>query len=135
MPNIKLFQGVFRKLTKLFGTARGQYHIVSLLARAFPNLRSYRTRSIDGSEIVIDLREKNCFEAFIRGTIHHETSEIKILQSLTKEGDIFVDVGANIGIYTSLAKKWVGPKGLVIALEPNPFFVNLLENLLVLTLM
>jgi len=37
-----------------------------------------------------------------------------------KEGDVFVDVGANIGRYTISVAKIVGNKGLVIAVEPYP---------------
>ena len=33
---------------------------------------------------------------------------------------VFVDVGANVGYYTLLATRLVGPAGLVIAFEPNP---------------
>jgi FkbM family methyltransferase len=36
------------------------------------------------------------------------------------EGGTFVDVGANIGLYTLWAARRVGPTGTVIALEPHP---------------
>ncbi len=35
-------------------------------------------------------------------------------------GDVFVDVGANIGTYALDAARRVGPPGRVIAIEPNP---------------
>ena len=35
-------------------------------------------------------------------------------------GGVFVDVGANVGYYTLLAARLVGPTGRVIAFEPNP---------------
>lgn len=35
------------------------------------------------------------------------------------EGDVFVDIGANIGYFTSLAASIVGPRGRVIAIEPG----------------
>lgn len=37
-----------------------------------------------------------------------------------KEGDVFVDVGAHVGKYTVTAAKIVGPRGLVVAIEPHP---------------
>jgi len=37
---------------------------------------------------------------------------------LIKKGDIVVDIGANIGIYTKLFSEYVGPKGLVHSFEP-----------------
>ena len=37
-----------------------------------------------------------------------------------KPGMTVVDIGANIGSYSSLFKDSVGPSGVVIAIEPNP---------------
>jgi SAM-dependent methyltransferase len=36
------------------------------------------------------------------------------------EGSVFVDVGANVGYYTLLASRLVGPGGAVYAVEPIP---------------
>jgi FkbM family methyltransferase len=49
-----------------------------------------------------------------------------ILKSLS-EGDVFIDVGANIGYYSILAGKIVGERGQVIALEPVPNTVKVLD--------
>jgi FkbM family methyltransferase len=35
-------------------------------------------------------------------------------------GDTFIDIGANIGMMTMLAARAVGPRGRIIAFEPNP---------------
>lgn len=43
-----------------------------------------------------------------------------------KKGDVFLDVGANVGIYSLLAAKLVGASGRVIAVEPQP---NVFERL------
>ena len=45
-----------------------------------------------------------------------------------KPGDTFVDVGANIGYFTLLASKFVGDRGHVIAIEPNPGTLQLLRQ-------
>lgn len=42
------------------------------------------------------------------------------LQSLLRPGDIFVDIGANVGYHTMHAAKLVGAGGRVIAFEPQP---------------
>jgi len=44
------------------------------------------------------------------------------------EGDVFVDVGANVGYYTLLASKLVGKSGRVIAVEPVPQTVAILKK-------
>jgi FkbM family methyltransferase len=40
------------------------------------------------------------------------------LRSILKPGDVFLDVGANIGFYTLQAARLVGPDGAVLAFEP-----------------
>ena len=45
--------------------------------------------------------------------------ELRELDQLLKPGDVFIDVGANIGLYTLKAARLVGPEGKVAALEPG----------------
>lgn len=47
-----------------------------------------------------------------------ERSERMFLQRYLQVGDVFVDVGANIGLFTVIAGRCVGPEGAVIAFEP-----------------
>src|SRR5262249_887460 len=54
-----------------------------------------------------------------------------ILEQLAP-GDVFIDVGANIGYYSLLASKLVGEFGLVVAIEPSPTIFNTLKNNLAL---
>jgi FkbM family methyltransferase len=42
------------------------------------------------------------------------------LRRTLSPGDVAIDVGANIGIYTQLLSRWVGPTGLVHSFEPSP---------------
>lgn len=44
--------------------------------------------------------------------------DAKIYEKYIKKGMTVIDVGANIGIYTGLFSKLVGPQGKVIAIEP-----------------
>lgn len=48
------------------------------------------------------------------------------LQRRLKPGDNFIDVGANIGYFSLLAAKCVGPTGHVIAIEASPSVFELL---------
>ncbi|MEU1804904.1 FkbM family methyltransferase [Streptomyces sp. NPDC019937] len=48
------------------------------------------------------------------------------LQRRLRPGDGFVDVGANIGYYSALASRLVGPGGTVVAVEASPTFHQLL---------
>jgi FkbM family methyltransferase len=44
----------------------------------------------------------------------------KALAMLMKAGDVFFDIGANVGFYTILGARLVGPSGKVVAFEPFP---------------
>lgn len=52
----------------------------------------------------------------------------ELTRNLVKPGDTVFDIGANIGYYTILFSKIVGPKGRVIAFEPTHFYRNILDK-------
>jgi FkbM family methyltransferase len=59
-----------------------------------------------------------------------ETSEIVFLNDFLNEGDSFVDIGSNIGLFSLYASGKVGPNGQVIAFEPaSQTYNRLLENI------
>lgn len=56
--------------------------------------------------------------------------EMSFVRDYLRPGDGFVDVGANIGVYTLLAASRVGPQGRVASFEPGPStLVRLRENI------
>jgi len=57
-----------------------------------------------------------------------EPVESSIVANILRQGDSFIDVGANIGYYSMLASKRVGKTGSVISLEPDPDNFALLEK-------
>lgn len=59
-------------------------------------------------------------------------SEILVLSQLIRPGMVVVDVGANVGTHTLAMAGMVGPKGRVVALEPQPFIFRLLSANLVM---
>jgi FkbM family methyltransferase len=60
---------------------------------------------------------ENSRALFITGTF--EPSEMSWLADNLKDDMVFIDVGANIGIYTMFAAKLVGAGGRVLAVEPS----------------
>lgn len=59
-----------------------------------------------------------------------ERSEVELIAAALKSGDIFVDVGANIGFYSLIASHFVGQSGHVISFEPSKItFSNLNKNI------
>jgi FkbM family methyltransferase len=69
--------------------------------------------------VVVDADEHE----FGRHIATHGTWEphiIAILQRYLKPGDIYVDIGANVGVMAFTAAAAVGPGGRVLAFEPHP---------------
>jgi FkbM family methyltransferase len=58
----------------------------------------------------------------------YEPLETKLLLERLKPGQTFVDIGANIGYYTLLAARQVGPQGKVYAFEPDTENFKLLQK-------
>jgi FkbM family methyltransferase len=56
--------------------------------------------------------------AYVLGTFKPELQDF--LSSTVKEGSVFFDVGANVGFFSLLAARLIGPKGKVICFEPLP---------------
>ena len=57
----------------------------------------------------------------------YEREHQQILEKVLKEGDVFLDIGAHVGIFTILASQLVGKSGRVFAFEPlkrNVGFLN-----------
>ncbi|CAN5148991.1 hypothetical protein BH11BAC6_BH11BAC6_11960 [soil metagenome] len=49
-----------------------------------------------------------------------ENMEIQFLKNFLQPGDMFIDIGANIGLFSLYAAKHVGESGTVISFEPTP---------------
>lgn len=59
-----------------------------------------------------------------------EPFEVDLFKQAVKEGMTVLDIGANIGFYSLLAARLVGPRGKVYAFEPDPrTTASLRENL------
>jgi len=54
--------------------------------------------------------------------------EVKYLEKLLRPGDVFIDGGANLGIYSMAAAACVGPAGRVIAFEPQTRVLAILQK-------
>jgi FkbM family methyltransferase len=62
----------------------------------------------------------------------YESEKAQLLVRHVKPGGTFYDVGANVGFYTLLASRLLGPTGRVIAFEPSPRNLGFLRHHLVL---
>jgi FkbM family methyltransferase len=59
---------------------------------------------------------------------HDERYETALLRRIVRPGDVCWDIGANIGFFTCLLARLVGPRGRVVAFEPATATRRLLEE-------
>lgn len=68
----------------------------------------------------LDKFSQNIFHGFLsQGRLYEPDLSMFIIRILKKD-DVFIDVGAHIGVFSILASKLVGREGLVIAVEAEP---------------
>jgi FkbM family methyltransferase len=70
-----------------------------------------------GFSLKLDLTEPAQRKIYFFGD-YDERHEITLLRRILLAGDIFWDIGANIGFYTLTASRLVGPGGRVVSFEP-----------------
>jgi FkbM family methyltransferase len=81
----------------------------------------------DGITFVIpSLREPVGFYLLIDGI--YEVTTVSFVLKQLKPGAVFIDVGANIGVFTLPAARKIGPAGRVVAIEPSPRAFSYLQQ-------
>jgi FkbM family methyltransferase len=84
----------------------------SVVKRFIPPVMNFR-----GASLALNQKD-----AIVSGSLalgFYESFVIDVIENLLQPGMTFLDVGANIGLYTALAARVVGPSGRVIAVEPS----------------
>lgn len=72
---------------------------------------------VDGRALYVDPRDEQIGAALAAGDAH-EPHVARALRTHLASGDVVLDVGANLGVFSLLAAACVGPTGRVIAVEP-----------------
>ncbi len=85
-----------------------------------------QNKKIDGVIFTFDLHDSTMRQMYLGG---YEIETVKILKKHLKPGDIFIDVGANIGYLSAIGAAFVGEIGQVIAFEPVPFYFQHLKKM------
>jgi FkbM family methyltransferase len=85
-----------------------------------------RTRAVvNGAKMRLDLNESIQRQMFLGA---YEPVQTGWFKECLGTGDVFVDIGASFGHYTTLAAALVGPRGKVFAFEPSPVAGKVLEE-------
>lgn len=77
-----------------------------------------RQARVHGYQMELDLSEHIQRTVYLGAYERHET---RLVSRLLRPGMCFVDVGANVGYFTLLAARRVGPTGRVVAVEPSRY--------------
>ena len=105
--------------------ARGSVFAAAMAARR--NLTFNLTRAGERMRVPASMRYTSVTAYLLRDWVEPELRE---LDQLLKPGDVFIDVGANVGLFTLKAARLVGSGGRVLALEPSSTaYAELLDNL------
>ncbi|HEX2205364.1 MAG TPA: FkbM family methyltransferase, partial [Longimicrobium sp.] len=102
----------------------GRYRAMNLVRAGGP-FAARLPAEAGGMRFACDLRDLIAREAFFTG--RYGPQETALLKAVLRPGATFVDVGANWGYFTLLAAHLVGPAGRVVAFEPDPRLVRLLD--------
>jgi len=100
----------------------------SAAVRALGLLVGHRINAVVNQAIVkLDLMEMIQREMFL-GT--YEPTQTAWFKQCLRPGDVFIDVGASFGWYTTLGALLVGPTGKVFAFEPSPIASQVVEEMI-----
>jgi hypothetical protein len=80
-----------------------------------------------GGILLVDTRDSTLSPALLLHVIW-EPEATKWFQDTLRPGQVFVDVGANVGYFSLLARALTGESGRVIAVEAHPRLVELLRR-------
>jgi len=110
--------------------SKGRWRLTQMFLPKLRKLGDYMgSRQITtrhGFKMIVDLGEWIGQHIYMTGSF--EPSTARLMNSLLREGDIAIDVGANIGFFTLLASRKVGASGKVHAFEPVPSTVCALRR-------
>ena len=117
LKNAPLLLRCLRRLTLLL--PRGRHRIVTWATPLVVGQTLFKARFDQNRQwFVAALRNRVARHLFFYGT--YEQVQTAVLLHVLREGQVVVDAGANIGYFSLLAAGRVGPKGRVVAFEPEP---------------
>jgi FkbM family methyltransferase len=106
---------------------RDKTRLASAVLKPWRHGENFVLHDRDGYEFLLpSLEEPMALHLLADGV--HESEVAALLEDYLLPSAIFVDVGANIGAFTVMAAKSVGPAGKVIAIEASPRIYPYLEH-------
>lgn len=110
-----------KKAIALIGLKR----IVIFLMGSYAKIFQHHICTRNGIKYSLDLSESIDFATYFGGW---EPETIEFIENNISEGNIVIEVGANVGIQSLHLAKKVGPNGRIFAFEPTEFAVSKLTK-------
>lgn len=108
-----------------FARSRRLRPLVDTVRTAFPYI-PVRQRLPDGDTIWRHFGDRHAWRIVEEVYLSRVYEELPALRP--REGDVVLDLGAHIGVYSVRAAGLVGPRGRVVAVEPDPRNFALLQR-------
>lgn len=112
----------------LKGIRRLSVLLPKLLLPAVDQAEKMEIQTLHGVKLLIDPAKDKGVELALYQTGTYEKGTIQLLGDFLKQGSIFMDIGANIGLMSTIASKLVGENGRVYAVEANPKTIEVLHH-------
>lgn len=120
-----MIYSLLAKLTRKKKNFRSKYFFRSYLLNS-PSISGVETINLRG--IKFELNTSDFVDKYLFVTGEYEPDVTDFILNNLKKGDVFMDIGANIGYFSILASKRVGNSGEIYAYEPNPVTLNRLKR-------
>lgn len=116
-----------RAWTRHVPMARGKDRLAALAVRLTTSPPTeVLCETVDGRRLFVDPASDAYRTVYFKGS--YEPGVSALVTRLLRSGDVCLDIGANIGWYTTLCASLVGPTGAVHAFEPLPPTFRRLER-------
>lgn len=123
---VRLALAVTRRLPRTRGAGTIAHLLMRLCADRLPSTMSAHVLGFDMRLVPAEFVDR----ALLFYPQFWDPEELGHLRRALRPGDVFVDVGAHIGLYSLVAGRAVGPSGRVVAIEADPgTFERLTEHL------
>lgn len=114
--SLQVIRTLYRHLLRL-PRFKGKGHVEAAYRKFF--LRPH-VEKVEGEVLMqLDPFEWTQVDLLQHGVI--DEAVIAVLKRILRKGDCFIDAGAHVGFFSLIARKCVGGKGRVIAIDPQPY--------------
>lgn len=137
MKSTETFKAAFRKeglraacLRTLKVTARSIDRFLRAVPCMLVSLQKEKvTVVVNGYKMNLYLKDKGIArELYVHHKREYVATDLMLSGAVVKEGDVVLDLGANIGYYALMESELVGQTGSVYAVEPSPVNYKVLQE-------